>query len=433
MNSRALVSLPNTTRSYGQSCYRLPVKHPTLLTVNNYNYPRGGAEVVFLEQNRLFETKGWQVVPFCMTHPENLPSPYSDYFVDEIEFGSNYSLVESVLRVPKVIYSREAQTKLNRLLDKTAPDAAQLHNIYHHISPSILSTLKARGVPVVMTLHDLKLACPSYKMLARDGVCERCKGGKLRNVIRHRCVKNSLALSAVVYLESSLHRLLGTYENCVDRFIVPSLFFKTKLSEWGIDDSKMVHVPNFVDAEAFEPGEGAGNYFLYFGRLAPEKGVGTLLQAAAAARVKLKLVGTGPEEQQLRAAAEALGSDVEFCGYQTGAALHSIVRNARAVVLPSEWYENGPMSVLESYALGTPVLGADIGGIPEMIRDGETGGIFPSQNVAVLADVLANYAALDDATVSAHGRNAREWVMDAYSATTHFDNVVAVLKTVGVR
>ena len=347
------------------------MKKPTLLTVNNYHYPRGGAEVVFLEQNRLFENNGYEVVPFCMTHPDNLSSPYSDYFVDEIEFGSNYSLLESALRVPKVIYSREAQKKLNRLIDKMQPDAAQLHNIYHHISPSILSTLKSRNIPVVMTLHDLKLACPSYKMLASDGICERCKGGKLHNVIRHRCVKNSLALSAVVYLESSLHRMLGTYEKCVDKFIVPSQFFKTKLAEWGVDSSRMVHIPNFVDAQAFEPGDSAGSYFLYFGRLAPEKGVGTLLEAAVAADVALKLVGTGPEEDNLKATAERLGANVEFCGYQTGADLHRLVREARAVVLPSEWYENGPMSVLESYALGTPVLGADIGGIPEMIRDGD--------------------------------------------------------------
>lgn len=388
---------------------------------------------MFLEQNRLFAGQGWDVVPFCMTHPENQPSDYSDYFVDEIEFGSNYSLLESIARVPKVIYSREAQKKLNRLIDVTRPDACQLHNIYHHISPSILSTLKSRGVPAVMTLHDLKLACPSYKMLATDGVCERCKGGKLHNVIRHRCVKNSLALSTVVYLESSLHRMLGTYDKCVDKFIVPSEFFKTKLSEWGVDASKMVHVPNFVDASAFEPSDAAGDYFLYFGRLAPEKGVGTLLQAAANAGVKLVLVGTGPEEEALRAKAATLDVDAEFLGYQTGEALHKIVREARAVVLPSEWYENGPMSVLESYALGTPVLGADIGGIPEMIRDGETGGIFPSENAAALTETLVNYAALDNAVVREHGRTAREWVSDAYSSARHFENVSAVFSDLGIR
>ena len=409
------------------------MKNPTLLTVNNYHYPRGGAEVVFLEQNRLFAARGFEVVPFCMTHTDNLPSPYSDYFVDEIEFGSNYSLLESALRVPKVIYSTEAQNKLNRLIDKTAPNAAQLHNIYHHISPSILSTLKSREIPTVMTLHDLKLACPAYKMLASDGICERCKGGNLRNVIRYRCVKNSLALSAVVYLESTLHRMLGTYEKCVDRFIVPSQFFATKLAEWGIDASKMVHIPNFVDAEAFTPSDQAGRYFLYFGRLAPEKGGATLIEAASRAGVPLKIAGTGPEEEALKMLAGRLDADVEFCGYTTGEDLHELVRGARAVVLPSEWYENGPMSVLESYALGTPVLGADIGGIPEMIRRGETGDIFPSKNTEVLADVLANYAALDDQAVQTQGRNARDWVIEAYSADTHVDRVAQVLGELGVK
>jgi len=415
-----------------QPSYYCRVTKPTLISANNYHYPRGGAEVVFLEQNRLFANQGWQVVPFCMAHADNLPSPYSDYFVDEIEFGSDYSLFEQAVRVPKVIYSREAQKKLGQLLDATQPDAAALHNIYHHISPSILSTLKSRGIPTVMTLHDLKLACPSYKMLASDGICERCKGGKLHNVVRHRCVKDSFALSAVVFLESSLHRLLGTYDKCVDRFIVPSEFFKTKLSEWGVDEKKMVHVPNFVDAQAFEPGEAAGDYFLYFGRLAPEKGVGTLIEAAHSAKVKLVVVGTGPEEQALRAQAEALGSAVDFAGYRSGADLHRIVREARAVVLPSEWYENGPMSVLESYALATPVLGADIGGIPEMIRAGHTGTVFPSENAMSLAQVLASYAALPDAAVRDQGRNARKWVTEAYSAERHFDNLRAVFSSLGV-
>ena len=404
----------------------------TLLAVNNYHYPRGGAEVVFLEQNQLFEQAGWQVVPFCMQHSQNLPSEWSEYFVDEIEFGSNYSLLQSVARVPKVIYSLEAQRKLKALIEKTQPSAAQLHNIYHHISPSILSTLNECNVPTLMTLHDLKLACPAYKMLAHDGVCERCKGGRLRNLVRHRCIKNSLALSSVVYLESSLHRMLGTYRKHVDRFIVPSQFFADKLAEWGVDANKMVVVPNFVATQKFRPTERAGDYFLYFGRLAPEKGVATLMRASAAANARLVIVGTGPEEDDLRALATELGGKVEFAGYQTGDALHDAIRGARAVVLPSEWYENGPMSVLESYALGVPVLGADIGGIPEMVRTGETGETFASGDVAALTAVLENYAALPDAQVRKQGEQAREWVSERFSARRHFDALNAVFTELGV-
>ena len=405
---------------------------PTLLAVNNYHYPRGGAEVVFLEQNRLFAEHGWQVAPFCMQHPDNLPSEWSRFFVDEIEFGSEYSLIEKVRRVPKVIYSREAQAKLSAMLDELKPDVAQLHNIYHHISPAILPVLKRRGVPTVMTLHDLKLGCPAYKMLAHDGVCERCKGGRLHNVVRHRCVKDSLALSAVVFMESQLHQWLGTYDKCVDRFVVPSAFFASKLAEFGVDAERMVQIPNFVHAEAFEPATAAGSYFLYFGRLAPEKGLVTLIRAAAQARVPLKVVGTGPEQAALEALAGELEHPVEFAGYQTGAALHRYIRDARAVVLPSEWYENAPVSVLEAYALGVPVVGADIGGIPEMIRAGETGSVVPSADVDALAAELARLTAASDADVHELGRTGRAWVQESYSAELHFERLRALFNDLGV-
>jgi glycosyltransferase involved in cell wall biosynthesis len=163
----------------------------TLLSINNYYYYRGGAETVFLEQNKLLERQGWKVVPFAMHHPKNMSTPWSAFFVDEIEFGQDYSFAQKLLRAPKVIYSIEARRKLNRLLNQVKPDVAHAHNIYHHISPSILSLLKGRGVPTVLTLHDLKIACPAYHMLAPDGICERCKGGHLYNVVANRCIKGS--------------------------------------------------------------------------------------------------------------------------------------------------------------------------------------------------------------------------------------------------
>ncbi|MDD1608955.1 MAG: hypothetical protein LUQ18_10785, partial [Methylococcaceae bacterium] len=148
---------------------------PTLLSINNYYYRRGGAEVVFLEQNSLFEEIGWQVVPFAMHHPNNLPSEWQDYFVDEIEFSADYSLLEKAARASKIIYSFEARKKIADLSAKVKPSVAHAHNVYHHISPAIFSKLKSMGIPTVLTLHDLKIACPCYKMMTHDGVCERCK------------------------------------------------------------------------------------------------------------------------------------------------------------------------------------------------------------------------------------------------------------------
>ena len=245
---------------------------PKLLSINNYYYRRGGAEVVFLEQNRLFEEIGWQVVPFAMQHPKNLPSDWQDYFVDEIEFGNDYSLAEKIINTSKIIYSFEARKKIAALVTKTQPNIAHAHNIYHHISPAIFGKLKAMGIPTVLTLHDLKIACPSYEMLTHDGICERCKGGALWNVAIHKCIKQSRVLSSVIMMESAIQRLLGCYSQDVDRFVTPSRYYLEKLVEWGWPRERFTYIPNFVDAREFVPNDNVGKAFVYFGRLGPEKG-----------------------------------------------------------------------------------------------------------------------------------------------------------------
>lgn len=403
----------------------------TLLAVNNYFYRRGGAEAVFLEHNAMLARAGWRVVPFAMQHPRNLDSPWSEYFVDEIEFGADYTLAAKLVRVPKVVYSLEARRRLGELLDRVRPDACHAHNIYHHLSPSILGLLHDRGVPTVLTLHDLKIACPAYTMLSRGTICERCRGGRIHNVLVHRCIKGSLALSAIAMVEAAVHSMLGSYDR-VSRFVVPSRFYATKLVEWGVPPERFRHVPNFVDAAACEPRYAPGDAFLYFGRLAPEKGLATLVRAAALAAVPVVLAGTGPEAAQLERLAQACGARVRFTGHLAGAALQSMIREARAVVLPSEWYENAPLSVLEAYAHGKAVLGARIGGIPELIRDGETGTTFTSGDVDELAARLREYAALPDATIAAQGAAAREYVAAEFSLERYRDRILSLYREIGV-
>ncbi|HVW69516.1 MAG TPA: glycosyltransferase family 4 protein [Steroidobacteraceae bacterium] len=404
----------------------------TLLSINNYYYYRGGAETVFLEHNRLFEAQDWRVVPFAMRHPQNLPTPWSRYFVEEIEFGVQYSLGQKLTRLPKTIYSLEARRNLRALLDIARPDVCHAHNIYHHLSPSILGLLKSRGVPTVLTLHDLKIACPAYTMLARDGICERCRQGRLYNVLLHRCIKGSAALSAVAMIEATLHRLIGSYRNCVDRFIVPSRFFIEKLAQWGFHESLFAHVPNFVDAARYQPRYEPGPAFVYFGRLSREKGLVTLIRAAARGRCPVVIVGSGPQLDELRALALELRADATFVGYLRGAALHEVIRNARAVVMPSECYENAPMGVLEAYALGKPVIGARIGGIPELIRAGVTGRGFTSGDVESLAEALREFADRSDPELRNMGVNARRWVEEEFSAQLYRERINDVYSQVGV-
>ncbi len=405
---------------------------PTLLAINNYYYYRGGAESVFLEHARMFEARGWNVVPFAMKHPQNFDTPWADYFVDEIEFGERYSLPQKLARIPKVVYSLEARSKLERLLDAVKPDVCHAHNIYHHISPSILGVLKSRRIPTVLTLHDLKIACPAYNMLAPDGICERCRGGRLHNVLLHRCIKGSAGLSALMMVEAVLHRLLGSYREGVSRFVVPSRFYLDKLVEWGWPRSSFEHVPNFIDPERYRPQYSKGSGFLYFGRVSREKGIATLLRAAARAGCKVSIAGTGPQQAELRQLAHELGVDAAFLGYLTGEALHDAVRAARAVVLPSEWYENAPMSVLEAYALGKPVIGASIGGIPELIRDGETGLTFVSGDEHSLAAALARLDRQSDGATSEMGRAGRRWVETSFTAAAYRERMLRIYRDLGV-
>ncbi|WP_047393375.1 glycosyltransferase family 4 protein [Chitinibacter sp. ZOR0017] len=406
---------------------------PRLLSVNNYHYRRGGSDVVYLEHAALLEKLGWRNAFFSMHHPKNFASEWSEYFVEEIEFGHNYSLVDKVKMASKIVYSFEAQKKIKRLVNDFKPDVAHLHCIYHHLSPAIIPTLKSLNVPVVMTAHDLKIACPAYKMLNETGICEKCKDGSVINVIKHRCLRNSLAASAIVAAETAVHRSLDTYKKHIDRIVVPSQFFMKKFVEWGWPVEKFVYIPNYVDVSQFEPAQDAGAYFLYFGRLAPEKGVATLIHASHQAGVPLKIAGTGPIELELKALTKELGSSAEFLGYRSGGELHDLIRGARAVVLPSEWYENAPMSVLESFALGKPVIGADIGGIPEMVINGTSGWTFTSGNVDDLTEVLRQVAGCPDDALVQLGYSARQMVAEHFNREQYVNKIQALYSDLGVQ
>ena len=405
---------------------------PRLLSLNTYNYRRGGSDVVFLEHDAMFRAQGWDTAVMTMHHPKNEASPWSRFFADEIEFGHEYGVLDKLAMAGKVIYSGEAKRKISTLLDAFPADVAHAHCIYHHLSPSVLVELKQRDIPTVMTAHDLKLACPAYKMLNRGGVCEKCRSGNLLHVVANRCIRDSLPVSALIMVESAVHKSLGLYRHNLDRVVAPSLFYKQKLMEWGWPERQLAYIPNYVDAAAYTPHYEPGDYFFYFGRLAMEKGVATLIRAAAQAQVKLRIAGTGPEGAALKALAAEVGGDIEFLGFVSGEPLWKWVREARAIVLPSEWYENAPMSVLEAYASGKPVIGARIGGIPEMVREGETGALFESGKVEELAGLLRQFADRPDNVVAEMGRATRHYVSTTFTRQRYLNDMLALYAELGV-
>ena len=268
-------------------------------------------------------------------------------------------------------------------------------------------------------------------MVNRTGICERCKGGNLFNVMRYRCVRDSLPISSLIALESAVHRLFGLYRNNLDRIVAPSQFMRNKLIEWGWDAERIVYIPNYVHVERFVPRYRPGDYFVYFGRLQLDKGVGTVVKAAVQAGVPLQVVGTGPDEAYVKQLAQG-HEQIVFRGYQQGETLWDIVGGARCAVLASEIYENAPMSVLEAFALGKPVIGARIAGIPEMVQDGCTGALFESGNVEELASAMSRFAELPDAAVAEMGKAARAHVTSNFTAQRYFNDMLALYASLGV-
>ncbi len=400
--------------------------------MTSYYYRRGGAEAVMLDQNELLAERGWDIVPFAMEYEKNFETGYDDYFVEEIDFASDYSPVEKVRKVVKSVYSLEARREIGRLIDDVRPDIVHAHNVYHHLTPAIFGAIQKKGVPAVMTVHDLKIGCPSKLMLAADGVCERCQGGKTWNAVQQRCLKGSLPLSAVAAFETTLHNFLGSYKKHVDRFILPSHFHMNKLIDWGLPADKARYVPNAVDVSQLAADYAPGERFVFVGRLSEEKGLLTFVKAVAQAGVKATIVGTGPQEAELKALADSTGADVEFAGYQTGDDLFSIVRGARALVLPSECYENAPVVLLEAYGVGTPVLGSDLGGIPELIKPGETGYLAIAGNVDSFAEQLTVMNALSNDDLSNMGRAGRQFVEERFARSHYLEALLDVYNELGV-
>lgn len=401
-----------------------------LLSANAYHYRRGGADIVYLNHTKLMQENGWTTSSFAMHHPENLPCEDATYFAEEIDYARGGSIAEKLVQAGRIIYSFEAKQKLARLLDSRPIDIAHIHNIYHHQSPSILVELKRRRIPTVLTAHDLKLACPAYTMLNAAGVCECCKGGRTWNVLLNRCIKGSVAASALIMLESSLHKALNIYARNVDKIIAPSRFYRDKLIEWGFDADQIEHIPNFIpDRHDIEPQIG-GNYALYFGRLSKEKGLATLIRAAAKSGVPLKLAGRGPQEAELQALTKELKAPVSFAGFQSGDALWALVDGAFATVLPSEWYENGPLSALEAFQRGKPMIGARIGGIPELIVEGKTGWLFEPRDVESLTRALMTARDTPKASLVTMADACRAFVAQHHSPGIYYSRMYLLYLTV---
>ena len=404
-----------------------------IVNVNKFHYVRGGSERYYFDLAEILRARGHRVVAFSMEHASNIAPAGPARFVPEVRWGERRGGVRALATLAHIIHSREAERAMDDLLRTGEIDLAHLHNISHQISPSILSPLRRRGATVVQTLHDYKLICPNYRLFTEGALCERCRGGRYWNALVHRCNRGEALGSLAIAIESSVHRATGAYARGVDLFIAPSEFLMRKAIEFGVPAERLRHIPYPMTLPPLDQAGGGakvgndaapGSYFLYTGRLAPEKGIMTLLKAVERVpEATVVIAGDGELRDEVRARASRLAR-VQLVGHKDRDEIVRLQRAALSVIVPSEWYENLPLSVMEAHAAATPVIGARIGGIPEMIVEGRTGWLFPSGDADALAECL-RAVLRDPARARAMGVAGRAWVADRYDPARHYDAILA--------
>ncbi len=393
-----------------------------VLLVNKFFFEFGGADVVVFRLIRELEDAGHSVVPFSTEHPRNRETKWARYFVPHVSYRDNSEgPLRKLVTGLRSIYSPVAARNLNLLLDAAPPiDVAHLHNFNYEITTSILPVLAKRRIPVVWTMHDPQLVCPYHRLYdyRTHEICEDCAGGRFYRAPLRGCIQGSRLKSAVGAAEAYYCRWNRVYERYVTLFTTPSRFLKEKVIAMGapVEPDRIVHVPNGVDVNNITPAGDDDGYLLYFGRLSAEKGIHVLLEATEKAPgVRLVVAGEGPDERAAHQFVETRGlaDRIVFAGYRSGDDLQNLVRRARACVLPSTGAENHPIAILESFASAKPVVASDIGGIPELVSEGETGLLVPPGDPEALALAMRR---LSEATALARqmGRNARRLVEEQY-------------------
>lgn len=397
-----------------------------ILMIDKYYFIKGGAERCFFELKKLLESHGHQVIPFSMKHPKNFPSLYSKYFVENIDFhpsSFNQKIQVGCQSIPRILYSTQSASRIRKLIRRVKPDIAHLHMIDHQLSPSILPVLKEEGIPVVQSIHTYKPVCPSYMLYntAKGEICEKCIDGSYYEAVINRCHKNSYLASALVALEMYIHKSLHSYQKYIDLYLVPSEFVGNKMKEGGFNQDKIHLIRHFIDPKEYPQSHNNNHYLLYFGRLSAEKGLLTLLKAMEGIkRSRLKIVGDGPMRSTLESYVKNKNlQNIEFVGSLNGGLLKSVIANASFIVLPSEWYENAPMSIYEAFALGKPVIGSCIGGIPELIQHGKDGYLFQSKDYDELKFWI-NFCLKNKTLVQKMGKNARLKVQKLFNPQIYY-------------
>lgn len=360
-----------------------------ILIVNKFLYPNGGAETYVFEIGKQLQEMGHEVQYFGMEHEGRIVGNYAESYTSNMDFHTGK--LAKLLYPLRIIYSREARKKIRVVLEDFKPDVVHLNNFTYQITPSILYEIrkfekqKKHPVKIVATVHDPQLVCPNHMLIhgTTGKPCDLCLSGKFRHCAKGKCIHGSTVKSILGMVESRVYRSLHAYR-MIDTVICPSYFIESKLKANPDINGRTKMLRNFISISEPTGQKAEKPYVLYFGRYSEEKGIRTLVKAAGELpEIPFVFAGSGPLQDEVNSV-----SNIENKGFTTGSALADLISNASFSLIASECFENCPFSVMESQMLGTPVIGADIGGIPELIRKGVDGELFKSGSIEELKTAI---------------------------------------------
>lgn len=393
-----------------------------ILLVNKFHWIKGGSEKYYFELGEMLKNNGHEVAHLSMKDERNIKTGDKEYFVPKFDLNTS-----SKTKALKVIYSKENKKIMEKALNEFQPDIVHINNFQRQLSASIISPIKKRNIPIVFTAHDVQAICPAITMMDNDkNICELCMKGKYRNCIKKRCNKGSRLKSILGAVEGYYYRIKKIYKEKIDYIITPSNFYREKLIEDGINPNKIEAIHNPISIDNYNVNTSDEGYALYFGRLSKEKGILNLLEAFSELEEGLLYIaGEGPEKETIEKMIQQkhLENRVKLLGFLNQTDMAEYIRKCKFVVVPSIWYENCPYSILETLAIGKPVIGANIGGIPELISDNENGFIY--NTVLELKEKMV-LLFQDKNLVKQFSEKSKEFALNKYSKEIYYEKLYRI-------
>jgi len=417
-----------------------------ILLVNYRYFVSGGPERYMFNIKKLLESKGHEVVPFSVRYKKNLPSQYESYFAspigdgDKVYFSEYRKNIKTISQlIARTFYSFEVRKALSHVIKKEKVEVAYILHFLRKLSPSVIDACVENRIPVIVRISDFGLICPASTLSRGKKVCELCLKGNLFPSIRYRCVKNSFTASAVNALALYLHRCLKIYQK-VDYWISPSRHTLKKFVQAGFDRSKIMLIPTFLDINDIAPCYDNENYILCTSRISPEKGVLTLLKAFEICShikeyrnyVRLVIVGLDESEESVKIRSfvkEKSLNKVKLYPFLPGNKLFKLMSKATFTVIPSLWYENLPIALLESFAHGKPALVSNLGSLIEIVKNGDNGLLFQPGNPYDLAEKI-RWMIDHPKERQEMGRRARELAEKECNPELHYERLMEVCRRI---